>query len=331
MKFTNLVGSALILPLICLIILTACSRKSEIPAILTRFEQDLFSKDTLLTDRDLSLLKDKHAGFLPLFTEHVIGIGKLEDPNIHIYLNQFINDPVIRDVFTETQKVFPDFSDQGQVISQALENFHDLVDLPGEVQINTFVSGFNQSFVTLPSHLSIGIDNYLGKDCLFYRQLRLPAYIIEKMNPEQVVADAVVAWISSEMTPQESDPTLLDKMIHEGLIMYTAVSVLPKKEKLNVMKYSKDQWDWCLENEKAIWQYMVENELLFSTDMMLIRRLTGEAPFTREFGSDSPPRVGSWMGYRIVERMMSRTKSPLKDIFLSPNPKNILALSAYRP
>ena len=81
----------------------------------------------------------------------------------------------------------------------------------------------------------------------------------------------------------------------------------------------------------AMWKFLIEKEYIFSTDALLIRRLTGEAPFSRDFGNDSPPRTASWIGYQIVKKMMSREKVSLNDLIYTLTPKEILSLSAYRP
>ena len=44
--------------------------------------------------------------------------------------------------------------------------------------------------------------------------------------------------------------------------------------------------------------------MLFSTDGFLIRKFTGEAPFTSYFTEESPGRAVVWTGFRIIERYM---------------------------
>ena len=53
-----------------------------------------------------------------------------------------------------------------------------------------------------------------------------------------------------------------------------------------------------------MWQYLIEKDLLFSTDQLTIRKLTGEAPFTSYFTNESPGRAAVWIGFRIVESYM---------------------------
>ena len=55
-----------------------------------------------------------------------------------------------------------------------------------------------------------------------------------------------------------------------------------------------------------MWEYLVEHDMLFSTDPMLIKKLTGDAPFTSYFTSESPGRAANWIGFRIVESYMRK-------------------------
>ena len=73
-----------------------------------------------------------------------------------------------------------------------------------------------------------------------------------------------------------------------------------------IFGFTTDQMKFCRNNESQMWQYLIENNLLFSTDQFIIRKLTGEAPFTQYFSNESPGRAAVWLGFRIVESYMMR-------------------------
>jgi hypothetical protein len=298
---------------------------------IARFETDL--KNTVLKNdgSNIDTLTERYPNFLPIFTEHIIGIGPVDDPNRDSYLLQFINDPVIQEIYQKSEVLYKDFKPFAKRITDAIVSLQKEINSPEGIKITTYISGFNQSFVTLPGQLAIGIDNYLGSDYLYYKQLGLPQYIIDGMNSEFIMADAVRAWIQSEMEGKQIEKKLLDQMVYEGIILYTAKHLLPKNQLLKIFHYTQEQWDWCIENESSMWKFLIDQELLFNSDPLLIRRLTGEAPFSRDFGNDSPPRAGSWLGYRIVEKYMSRKNGQIQDLFFKLSPSEILSLSAYRP
>ena len=70
-----------------------------------------------------------------------------------------------------------------------------------------------------------------------------------------------------------------------------------------LFKCPKSKIEWCQHNEKVIWQYMIENDYLFSTSPELIERFVSLAPFSK-FGLDidrnSPGGVGVWLGLQIL-------------------------------
>jgi hypothetical protein len=164
----------------------------------------------------------------------------------------------------------------------------------------TYIGGFNQSFAALPGILAIGLENYLGDTCSLYQSLGIPAYLRARMKPENIPADAVRAWIYSGLEPVTPEQGFLDHMVYQGKAYWLLKKLLPRISDEDLFQFSREQVTWCKENEKAMWRFLAEKEILFSTDRMTIRRFFEEAPFTREFGNESPGRTGAWIGYRML-------------------------------
>ena len=81
-----------------------------------------------------------------------------------------------------------------------------------------------------------------------------------------------------------------------------------------------------------MWQYLLENNLLFSTDQFNIRKLTGEAPFTAFFSKESPGRAAVWLGFRIVESyMMKNPGVKIGDMINITDVQSILEKAKYSP
>lgn len=311
-------------------LVTSC-RQPEAEVPVSRFETDLFAAVTDRSAPASTLMMHKYPGFFPVFSEYLVGIGPPGNPNIERSLNQFVSDPVIREIFGLSQELYPDIRTEARIISRAVLAFHEQLGKPDDFQIITYVSGFNQAFVALENSLAIGLDHYLGSGCRFYKQLGLPEYQIEWKHDAQLAPDAVRAWITSEWEADLSGKNLLHHMLYEGIIHYTASEVLPKQMRNQLFRYTDEDWIWCETNESSAWTFLVDQELLFSTDQIMIRRMTGEAPFTRDFGNDSPPRVGTWIGYRIIAKLVDRKKISWSDLFHHFDAEAFLAESGYRP
>lgn len=331
----NLAKKIFKLPVILIIFLactcSGCKSEQTKQFNINRFDTDLFSLNPDSLQLRIDVLNKQYPEFLPIFTEHIISIGQVNDPNLGVYLKQFVTDPVILEVYSKTGDIFEDFSIYANLIADGISEYQKLRGSPSHIDIIGFISGFNQSFVTMESALAIGLDNYLGADCQYYKQLRLPDYVIKKMSPEFLVADALRAWVQSDLEGSSKPETVLDHIIFEGKILYAALQVLEKDQELMVFGYSPDQISWCKDHEKTMWEFMAESEMIFSSDALMIQRLSKEAPFTRDFGLDSPPKAGAWIGYRIIEKFMERNKVGLEELLFKYKATEILAKSAYRP
>jgi uncharacterized protein YjaZ len=57
-----------------------------------------------------------------------------------------------------------------------------------------------------------------------------------------------------------------------------------------------------------------------------------DAPFTAPVSQDSPGRLGTWLGWQIVESYMSKNpKATLTDLMKINNYQKMLEASGYRP
>jgi len=108
--------------------------------------------------------------------------------------------------------------------------------------------------------------------------------------------------------------------------------MLPESPDELIFGFTSDQMKFCRNNEDQMWQYLIENDLLFKTDQFTIRKLTGEAPFTSFFSNESPGRAAVWLGFRIVESyMMKNPGVKLEDLMNNTDVQDLLEKAKYRP
>jgi hypothetical protein len=321
-----------ILLLILTTVLISCQqgKEKQEPRVI-RFEKMVF---TISPGELADSLRHKSPFLLPfyrIFNEEIIRIGPDSLPGYDRQLEGFTHDSVIRKVYDDIQLHDPEFKPAFRLIARAINEWAGLSGRKPPTYLVTYLSGFNQSFITLPDCLGIGIDNYLGSDYPFYANLGIPVYIRRNMNPGNLAPDAVRAWLYSEIPGPSADGNFLDRMIYEGKIYYLAHKLLPRVSEESLLHYNKEQLNWCKDNEKAMWKFLAEQKVLFSTDRMTVRKYIDEAPFTRDFGNDSPGRTGIWIGYRIVSRYMKRSKIDVKGLIGNNSSREILSGSDYHP
>jgi len=299
-----------------------------------RLEKDLFTVNPEDISSKVPELKKKYDGFLQLFS-YVINTGDISDPSFGDYLAVFCTDKQNNDVYSITMKLYPDLATVESSLEDAFR--HYLYYFPGKTvpKVYSCVTGFNNSIITGDSALGIGLDRYLGADCEYYPGLEIYNYIAARMTPAYIVPDCMYGWGASEWDFTSMNYTadnVMTEMIHEGKLRYFEKCMLPELPDEIIFGFTPGQMKFCRNNEGQMWQYMVENDLVFKTDHFIIRKLIGEAPFTSYFTNESPGRAAVWLGFRIVESYMAGKKgTTLESLMKDVNIQRILEKSKYSP
>jgi len=176
----------------------------------------------------------------------------------------------------------------------------------------------------------IAIDNYLGANHEFYANI--PKYLADNMKPSQIVADLAKAY-SEKQIFQLKKKTFLDEMIFFGKQLYFKDVMIPFKTDAEKIGYSQEQLDFAKVNENMIWTEFVENEMLYSTDSSLAARFIADAPFSKfylELDSQTPGRLGQYIGWQIVRAYMNNNEVSLKEM-LQKDAVEIFNKSNYKP
>jgi hypothetical protein len=299
-----------------------------------RLEQDLFTLNPSAIKDKITFIKKKYDGFLQLFS-YVINIGEINDTTWSDDLVRFCTDKLNNEVYETTMHIYPDIKDLEKKLTEAFR--HYLYYFPGEriPDIYTCITGFNNSIITGDSALAVGLDRYLGTDCRYYPSLQIYKYQAAKMNPWNIVPDCMYGWASSEWNYKERGyqvDNVLSEMLHEGKLLYFVKCMLPETDDNIIFGFTADQMKFCNNNEDQMWQYLIENKLLFSTDQLTKRKLTGEAPFTSYFTKESPGRATVWIGFRIVESYMRKNPGiSLDELMKNIDVQGILDKAKYAP
>jgi len=301
---------------------------------ISRLEIDLFSvSPEEITDK-VPFLKRKYGDCLRLFS-YVIKSGEVSDSSFGGNLTGFCTDKLNNEVYNSVIKQYPDV----KLITSNLEDAfrHYLWYFPERSvpSVFTCITGFNNSLIIGDSVLGISLDRYLGCDCEYYPRLEIYNYLAARMNPWNIVPDCMYGWGATEWdfnTLKYQDDNLLAEIIHEGKLRYFEKCMLPGLNDTILFGFTADQMKFCRNNEGQMWQYLIENDLLFSKDQIVLRKLIGEAPFTSYFTSESPGRAATWLGFRIIESFMAKNKNvSLRDMMDKADIQDILGEAKYSP
>jgi hypothetical protein len=306
----------------------------DIKIEIKRLENDLFTLNPDEIIEKVPFIKHTYKGFLQLFS-YVINTGDINDSSFGDFLVKFCTDKQNIDVYNMTMKVFPDVNKIEDDLKDAFR--HYIYYFPGRSvpSVYTCTTGFNNSIITGDSILGIGLDRYLGADCKYYPRLEIYKYISSRMTPENIVPDCMYGWAVSEwdfsILKYPAD-NVMTEMIHDGKLKYFEKCMLPETSDNIIFGFTPDQMKFCKLNEDQMWQFLIEKDLLFSTEQFTIRKLTGEAPFTSYFSNESPGRAAVWLGFRIVESYMMRNPGiKLEDMMNNTDIQEILEKAKYSP
>jgi hypothetical protein len=299
-----------------------------------RLEMDLFTLNPDEITIKVPSLKQKYNGFLQFYS-YVINTGDINDSSFGDFLVRFCTDKQNNEVYSLTMKLFPDVKKIEDELQEAFR--HYLYYFPKKIvpSVFTCITGFNNSIITGDSVLGIGLDRYLGADCEYYPRLEIYKYIAARMTRENIVPDAMYGWGASEWefsTLNYPADNVLAGMIHNGKLKYFEKCMLPETADELIFGFTPAQMKFCRKNESLMWQYLVENDLLFNSDQFTIRKLTGEAPFTSYFTNESPGRAAIWLGFRIVELYMMRNPGiSIEEMMKDSDVQGILEKAKYSP
>lgn len=296
-----------------------------------RFDSLLFTLEP--ENPDLEKISSGDRRFFNMYSRGVIQLGDISAIDYPHLLSLFLTDTVIREIYDTVRRKYPDLRLQEEELGDAFSRYHHFFPEKQIPRIYAHISGFNQSVVVDSALIGISLDNYLGEDCIFYKLLAtpIPVYMRRKMNADRMVYDVLYGWVSSEFPfrPQKTD--LLSGLIYQGKIVWLLKELLPRRDGEYLFGYTPGQLQWCRENERGIWAFLVENEYLFENRQMLFRKYLYDAPFSSGMPVESPGKAVVWSGYRIVEKYMKNGQGSLRELMEEQDYHKILRIAAYRP
>lgn len=296
--------------------------------------RDIFETPPPLLGVKADSLRISYGKALNTYSE-VIGIGDPSDAKWKSSFVLFATDLQNLALWDDVKRVWPSTLPLEKGLGDAFRHYLYYFPDASVPEVIACISVFNNSIIIDDSLLMVSLDRYLGADSKYYPALGIFEYQSRKMTPDYTVSDCMYAWASTEWDYRDMDygtRNLLSSMIHEAKLLYFTRSMLPAVPDTVLFGFRKRQLDFCKENEGRIWEYLVSKDLLFSTDGFLIRKFTGEAPFTSYFSEEAPGRAVVWTGFRIIERFMrNNPRVSLSELMKMTNCQTILSGAKYNP
>ncbi len=274
-------------------------------------------------------------GLESIATDYKVFLGTDYSDSLNILqLKDFITDPFNRKIARACAKEYPNLNETEKELTRAFRYYRYYFPEAKIPVVYSYVSGllYESPVQYLDSVMIIAQDMYLGKDFEPYKQVGLPMYKVDRMTSENIVPDCMKAIAYSLIGPGMPENTLLDQMILHGKALYFLDLMMPGIDDSLKIGFTGKQLEWCRRNEKNIWAYLIENEMLYSTDSFIIDKFILDGPFTSGFPGDAPAMMGKWIGWQIVRSYMDHHKNKsLQDLIALYDSQQILTDSKYKP
>lgn len=297
-----------------------------------RFDQALWeNRQQLIHGADS--FKAAFVDFLPFYVEQLVAVSRANDPALYNNLQAFLQDPYIDTVYRDVLARFPDFKAIDAEFDRAFRFYKQAFPDAPVYDIITFVSGFKYKTALIDSAVLVGLDLYLGPDYKYYPMVDfMTLYLMRRLSPEHIVPDAM-QLIVEDLLPVPSNATqLLHRMMEQGKVLYALHQILPDTPDSLIYGYSSAQMDWVKANERNIWAYMLNRDILFTSDLGEVARFMNDGPFTNGLPEESPARLGPYIGERIIATYMEQNKTlPLPELFTLTDYDRIFKEAGYKP
>ena len=172
----------------------------------------------------------------------------------------------------------------------------------------------------------------MGENNPNYQGLEL--YFQKSMNPQNIVPKVSEVYAQFFVPRTNNHQKFIDEMIYNGKIVTLQDAFLPSFPDYLKMNYTQKQHEWAVENEVNIWNYFVENNLVFSDDLRLNERFINPGPFSKfytEIDNDSSPQIGIFTGWQICRKFFQENPEVKLADFIKMDAQEIFNQSKYKP
>lgn len=310
--------------LIILLFLSGCGKEDETEAEISKIPIELsisrFDREFANAGPDdIPELKTRYPFLFPIQFPDSVWVAKLTD-TIQIELSE------------EVDKAFGNFEEETadlESLFQHVKYYFPHFEVPDVVTVTSDVR-YDQRVILTDTLLLLGLDNYLGPEHHFYRSIQ--KYVTSGLDREYLTSDIASAMIKKVLS-YPRNRSFLSRIVYYGKELYLKDKLLPTISDGQKIGYTVEEIQWAKDNEEQIWRYFVERELLYSTDAKLDRRFLDPAPFSKfqlELDSESPGRLGRFIGWQIVRAFMDKNDADLDEMLGLPA-DIIFKKSNYKP
>lgn len=292
---------------------------------INRYDRDLFNVPVDDLRHGLESIRNNYLFFLGTDLSDTLKLAEMR---------AYLQNPRNIDFHKACEAAFPDLIKTEQDLTEAFRYFFYYFPQRKIPVVHSYISGgdYDAPVRLADSVMIIALDTYLGESFMPYLSDGLPLYRVKRMTAGHIVPGCMSVMISRECPSDRSAVRLIDLMIDTGKQHYLLDAVLPVLPGHLKFGYTPEQFDWIRKNESHVWAAIIENRMLYSSDAKIIQMFFSDGPNTPEFGKESPPRMGEFIGWKIIKSFLDNHPDiPVQQIIPDKDYQSILTQSGYKP
>lgn len=309
----------------------ASNKADKVELRFNRFEKELFSVNAENVIERSNKWDKNFGSFNNVFTTQILQIYSPNKEEYYDGLLTFTQNRDMREAYDSTSLLFSDFSDIEYDLELAFGQFAAAFPSYPIPEVTTFFGGFNYGVVTYDNNIGIGLENFLGENSKYYKYLGDPTYLRFQKQKRFILSNVMEVWFNEYFQEYLFDKDLLSQVVHKGKMMYFLDKMLPKLNMEDKFRFTVEQMAWVEENEASIWEYFIEEDLLFSKKEIEFRSFLNYAPFAKGMPNEAPGRVAFFIGYKMVSDYMKNNKIDIEELMYLTDSREFLHNSKYKP
>ena len=303
-----------------------------------RFEKDLFSLDTSNLESELTALQASYPDFGNIYFNNILQSGGINgDRERHLaFMKHFLNNYAVQKLQDTINLLFQEFSPFEAGFRQAFQYLKYYFPEIPTPDITTFISEFGVgTFIYKDQSLAVGLDFFIGESFPYQAvdptNPNFSSYLTRTFNKDHLVPKTIKVLVE-DLVGQAPKRRFLDMMIHNGKKLYVLDHLLPFAPDSVKLEVTAEQVAWLNNNEKEMWAYFLQEDLIYSSEWTKIAKFVSASPNSPGMPPEAPGRTANWIGWQIVKAYMKQfPDKTMRDLIDEKDVQQILDTSKYKP
>lgn len=255
---------------------------------------------------------------------------------LEVNLSKLAQDTAINNIYKQTKEAYGSIADLEAQFSAAfshIKHYYPKFKVP---KVYSIITGLGVETYVSDSLIVLSLDYFLGEKAKYKPRdpsgLLFPEYILKRYRREYIVPTCML-YISNKYNKVDMlENTLLADMIYYGKAYQFVRTMMPCVPDSLIVGYTGQQLKDTEDHEGLIWSFFVDKKLLYETSHFIKNKYTGERPYTAEIGPKCPGKIGTWLGWQIVQDYQkAKPDVTFQALMESKSAKTLFLDSKYKP